>query len=105
MRSVTPVEIPARLSVLVSLAQCLEHVEQSGLPVDADQYLNLVIKLGDALSTTKQDESLSYVLNAFPATATLYENLQYQHAGLCRSSLDLSLSAEIATRALLSKVR
>jgi hypothetical protein len=28
----------------------------------------------------------------------VYENLNYQHAGLCRSSLDVSLAAEVSAR-------
>jgi len=28
----------------------------------------------------------------------VYENLNYQHAGLCRSALDASLAAELAAR-------
>ncbi len=73
--------------------------------MDADQYLSVVQKLKEELSTVEQDEALTHVLNAFPATASLYENIQYQHAGLCRSSLDVALSAELATRALLARVR
>jgi len=45
------------------------------------------------------------VLEAFPAAAQLYENLNYQHAGLCRSPMDASLAAELAARAAIDGAR
>ena len=40
-----------------------------------------------------------------PAAAMVYETLQYAHAGLCRASLELSLTSELAARELLGRVR
>jgi hypothetical protein len=45
------------------------------------------------------------VLEAFPSVAELYENLNYQHAGLCRSSLDAGLAAEAAARVAIERAR
>jgi hypothetical protein len=50
------------------------------------------------------DDDLQAVLNTFPAAAELYENLNYQHAGLCRSPLDRSLAAEVKARELIRKL-
>jgi hypothetical protein len=35
----------------------------------------------------------------------VYENLHYQHAGLCRSSLDFSLAAELQAKAIIDRVK
>jgi hypothetical protein len=51
------------------------------------------------------DAELDAVLARVPAAAELYENLNYQHAGLCRSPLDASLAAEAAARAAIDKAR
>jgi len=45
------------------------------------------------------------VLDSFPAVAELYENLHYEHAGLCRSVLETSLAAELAARAAIESAR
>ena len=37
------------------------------------------------------------------SAAELYENLNYQHAGLCRTSLDAAMSAEAAARVAIGK--
>jgi hypothetical protein len=35
----------------------------------------------------------------------LYENLNYEHAGLCRSALESGLAAEVAARAAIAGAR
>jgi hypothetical protein len=42
--------------------------------------------------------ALAALLDTHPAAAELYENVNYQHAGLCRSALDASLDAERQAR-------
>lgn len=101
MPSVQPLRIPERLRVVVTLAQLLERFEQSGHPVPADQYRSVVRHLGDELSTLELDAPLDAVLQAFPATAELYENLRYELAGLCRSPLESALNAELDAHAAL----
>ena len=39
----------------------------------------------------------------FPTVSELYENLNYAHAGLCRSPLETGLAAEVAARAAISR--
>lgn len=90
---------------LVMLARMLERLDRSSEPVDAQQYRGVVEHLGEALRNAPHDAALEAVLDASPATAELYENLQYRHAGLCRSPLEPSLNAELAARAAIDAAR
>ena len=90
---------------LVMLARMLERLDRSAVAVDPQQYRGVVDHLADALRAAPHDTALEAVLDASPATAELYENLQYQHAGLCRSPLEASLNAELAARAVLDVAR
>ena len=83
---------------LVVLAGMLDRLERSAQPIDPGQYRALVARLTAELEATPHDAALEAVLATFPAVAQLYENLNYQHAGLCRSPLDAALSAEMAAR-------
>jgi len=90
---------------LVVLARMLERLDDSTVAVDPQQYRGVVEHLGEVLRTVPYDAALEAVLAASPATAELYENLQYQHAGLCRSPLEASLNAELAARAAIDAAR
>ena len=90
---------------LVLLARVLERLEHSAQPVDAEQYRSVVSHLASELAVTSPEAGLEAVLQASPAASQLYENLNYQHAGLCRSSLDVSLAAESAARAAIDRAR
>ena len=90
---------------LVMLARMLERLDRSNVAVDPQQYRGVVEHLSEALRTAPYDAALEAVLEASPATAELYENLQYQHAGLCRSPLEQSLNAELAARAAIDAAR
>lgn len=95
IQPIQPVRIPESLRVVVTLAQLLERLERS--PGAApDQYRSVVRHLGAELARRELDAPLDAVLKAFPATAELYENLRYEHAGLCRSPMDAALIAEMA---------
>lgn len=89
---------------LVLLAQVLQRLERSPA-VDADQYRVVIQRLAVELEATPRDAGFDAVLANFPAVAELYENLHYAHAGLCRSSLDMSLAAEVAARAAIDGAR
>lgn len=80
------------------LAALLERLDQSTAAVDAQQYQSVVQRLSDALREPDSSPGLGVVLDQFPAAAELYENLHYQHAGLCRMPLDSALSAEQLAR-------
>ena len=90
---------------LVVLARVLERLERSPVRVDPEQYRAVVSHLSAELEVAPRDAGLEAVLESFPATAELYENLHYQHAGLCRSPLEPALSAEVDARAALHRVR
>lgn len=90
---------------LVMLARMLERLDHSSVAVDPQQYRGVVEHLSEVLRAMPHDAALEAVLDASPATAELYENLQYQHAGLCRSPLETSLNAELAARAVVDAAR
>jgi hypothetical protein len=90
---------------LVVLARVLDRLERSEAPVDADQYRSLVARITAELESTPRDAGLDAVLETFPAVADLYENLNYAHAGLCRSALEPALGAELAARAAIEAAR
>lgn len=90
---------------LVMLARVLERLDRSAEAVDPQQYRGVVEHLVDVLRTMPHDATLEAVLDASPSTAELYENLQYQYAGLCRSPLEPALNAELAARAAIAAAR
>lgn len=90
---------------LVLLAQILERLEQGGRAIDADQYRVLVSRIADELKTTPHDAGFDAILENFPTVSELYENLNYEHAGLCRSALEPGLAAEVAARAAIAGAR
>jgi len=90
------------LTDAVLMAQLLERMERSGRP-DADQYRMVVRRLAAELSRVQDVATLDALLEAHPAAAQVYENLNYQHAGLCRSLLDASLAAEISARTAIAR--
>lgn len=98
MNAAKAVARPADLTVARTLAALLERLENSRVAVGADQYRSVVMHLVDELSAVASDDGLNALLDEHPAAAQLYENLNYQHAGLCRSSLDFSLAAEMQAR-------
>lgn len=89
---------------LVALARMLERLERSSTPADADQFRSVIEHLQAELAAT-QGAALEAVLATFPSTAELYENMQYEHAGLCRTPLDAAAAAEIEARRVIDAAR
>ncbi|TFZ05241.1 hypothetical protein EZ313_00755 [Ramlibacter henchirensis] len=87
---------------LVTLVQILARMERSSVPVDADQYRSVIEHLKDELLGHPHDAGLEALLAAVPEFAELYENLQYEYAGLCRSPLEAGVRAEQAARAAIA---
>jgi len=85
---------PTLNRTLVTLAQVLHRLEFGGRPVDPDQYRSVIQHLAAELNSHRPGAGLEAVLNAAPSVAELYENLHYEHAGLCRSPLDAAVQAE-----------
>ena len=86
------------LAVTHVLAQLLEKLEHSAVPVGAEQYRSVVMHLVEEFRDVEPGAPLGQLLDAYPAAAEVYENLNYQHAGLCRSALDSSRAAELAAK-------
>lgn len=91
------------VNTAVALAHLLERIDRSGDPIDAAQYQIVVSRLKSALTANLPDTALAAVLNTYPSTAELYENMHYELSGLSRSSLESAVSAEMQTAELLGK--
>ena len=99
---------PSKTSLTVThvLAQLLERLEHSKVPVDPVQYRAIVTHLVNEFADVSPGEGLRSLLDNHPAAAEVYENLNYAVAGLCRSPLDISLAAEqLAKEAIKSAMR
>ena len=105
MGTTRPVNPKARLAVAQLLAQLLERLDRSAEPVGAEQYRSVVRHLAEEFEELQSTQGLSPLLDAFPSAAELYENLNYAHAGLCRSPLERSLDAEVQARQLIERAR
>ena len=90
---------------LVMLARMMDRLEGSAKPVDAEQFRTLVARITAELEAAPHDAALEAVLDAFPSVAELYENINYRHAGLCRSPLEPALSAELSARKAIDAAR
>ena len=87
--------LQAQLETLFALARLLERVEASPIAPGADQYQALVRQLKGALAGPLPKPALDAILGAHPATAELYENLNYETSGLSRTPLDRSVATEM----------
>lgn len=105
MQTTNSLVVPARLHSLAALAALLERLERQPRHASAAQYRSVVQQLSSLLAASPLDDALNAILLACPATATLYENQQYRHAGLCRQALEPALAAEAAAMSLISRVR
>ena len=105
MQADTRQPLPARLHSLAALAGLLERLENQPMSASAEQYRRVADRVSALLATAGADAYLDALLAAAPATATLYENLNYVHAGLCRAPLEAALNAELAAGAAIDKAR
>ena len=103
MNTHIPDKTSADVAVLALMARLLERLDRSAVPVDAGQYRSVARHVAEALAGAEPGPPLQAVLDANPAAAELYENLNYRHAGLCRSPLDLSLAAEMQAQAAIHR--
>lgn len=94
MNDTQPQSPKTSLTVTHVLAGLLERLEHSAQPVAAAQYRSVAQHLIDELVDVQPGVALRALLDTYPAAAELYENVNYRHAGLCRSALDASVAAE-----------
>jgi hypothetical protein len=99
------VQLPATLSNLANLAALLERVERSPRAPDPAQYRQLIAHVQGELRRTEAVPELKGLLACFPATAELYENMRYDHAGLCLSPLEQAINTEQTARTTLQALR
>lgn len=97
--------LPQRLQGLGMLAALLERVERDARRPDPDQYRLLVERIRAELDQQPMEPMLGALLDDFPATAAIYENLRYEWAGLCRAPLAKSVGSERQARELIARVR
>lgn len=103
MNATQPLPSPTDLTVTHVLAELLERLEHSAEPVGPEQYRSVAAHLVDALGHVAPGGELGALLDTHPAAAELYENVNYQYAGLCRSPLDRSLDAEQQARQAIAR--
>ena len=89
---------------LILLARILDRLERSAKP-DAEQFRSVAARVATELEAVPHDAAFEAVLETFPPVAQIYENLNYRHAGLCRSGLEAALGAEVAARAAIDSAR
>lgn len=98
MKVIHPTTGHPALTTALTLAHVLERLERSPQRVDPAQYRFVAQRLADAIVAVPSGAPLEALLNASAAAAEIYENLNFQHAGLCRSPLEASMNAELRTR-------
>ncbi len=97
----SPSEIRSHLRNVVALADLLECVETGTASASASGYRLLVQRLQVALGHDLPADALLAILDRYPATSEVYENMHYEHSGLFRAPLERSVSSEmLATRIL-----
>ena len=105
MQTQDPPTLPQRLHSLAAMAGLLERLERQHGNASAAQFREVAQRVSELLERTPTDAHLDRLLSLAPATAELYENLQYARAGLCRSPLEAAAEAELQTRRLLERLR
>lgn len=92
----------SNLTTVHVLAALLERLENSTIPVAAEQYRSVVLHLVGEFNEVS-DPGLAALLDAHPAAAQVYENVNYANAGLCRSPLETSLAAELQAKTAIER--
>jgi len=103
MQADTTLRFPARLHALAAMASLLERLDGQPRQASAEQYRAVARQINDLLADAEPGAMLDALLSMAPATAELYENIQYAYAGLCRSPLDTASDAELAAKAAITK--
>jgi len=103
MQADTPLRLPSELHALAAMASLLERLDRQPSTVSAEQYRGVVQQINTLLGEAEPGAALDALLAVAPATAELYENIQYAYAGLCRSPLDAAADAEVSAKAALKR--
>ena len=97
-------EIRVNVRNVVALADLLECVETGTARASASGYRLLVQRLQVALGKELPADALLAILERFPATSEIYENMHYERSGLFRAPLGRSLSSELIATHILRDV-
>ena len=97
-------EVRYRLHTVVALAELLECVENGTAQASADGYRLLVQRLQVGLSQDFPADALQSLLNQYPATSQVFENMHYERSGLSRAPLERSVSSELMAVQILARV-
>jgi hypothetical protein len=100
----SPSEIRSHLRNVVALADLLECVETGSAHASASGYRLLVQRLQVALGKDLPADALLAILDRYPATSKVYENMHYEHSGLFRAPLERSVSSELIATHILRNV-
>lgn len=104
-KATRPISLPHHLAAVFMLARRLEQRENNVARVDAQLYRFEARCMADELKAAPIDEALEALLEVFPATAEIYENLHYREAGLCCSEPAAAMAAMLATKKAIAKAR
>ena len=99
-----PSETRVHLRNVVALADLLECVETGTAHASASGYRLLVQRLQVALETELPADTLMAILDRYPATSEVYENMHYEHNGLFRVPPERSVSSELMATHILREV-
>lgn len=105
MATTHDITVPAALQPLASMAVLLERLERMPRQASPGQYREVARRVSELLAQAEPGDALNALLFVTPATAEIYENLQYEHAGLVRSPLDAALAAEREAAAAITRAR
>ncbi|HEX2011088.1 MAG TPA: hypothetical protein VJN44_09150 [Roseateles sp.] len=105
MQARSQLKLPQRLHSLAAMAALLERLDRQAGNASAAQYREVALRVGQMLELAEPNIHLDQLLALAPATAELYENLNYAQAGLCRSPLEAATEAELLTRQLIERAR
>jgi hypothetical protein len=103
-RAMSPSDTRSQLRNVVALADLLECVETGTASASPSGYRLLVQRLQVALGKDLPADALLAILDRYPATSEVYENMHYEHSGLFRAPLERSVSSELITTHVLRNV-
>ena len=104
MKTVTTITLPIDLQPLAAMGMLLERLERLPRTAAPSQYRDVVMQVQRLLGEAEPGAAFDALLAGLPATAELYENMNYAYAGLCRSPPEAALSAEVAARLAIAKI-
>jgi hypothetical protein len=101
----TPTPHIQSLTALKQLISVFEMLDASAECVDADQFKLVAERLAEALRVAGASSAVRQLVRTSPAAAEIYENLQYEQAGLCLAPLDLATAYELKARQVIERAR